>query len=102
MADWKYKLNIRDDWQRAKESEIHFSELAGIIAKKLRAFKIPEHEDLELWEVIDRFEEIAQHPEEHEVADFDWVMRDLYDWADTEVPPLGKWPPNRKCWVGVL
>ena len=34
--------------------------------------------------------------------DFDNVLEMLYDWGDTELHPIGQWPPNRLCWIGTF
>ncbi len=100
MAKWKYHLNL----SRFYHSDIPISEKGKLVADAIRKtfpagwldYKNDKCDNV-LEEIVDQFERI--YSDEDEVDEFDFVMADLYDWADSEVVPLNKWPPNRLCWV---
>ena len=95
MANWKYRLELKEDWQAAKAGELQPHELAqNIIAK---AEKLPTYEtDDALLDIMIDFDFIT---EESTWDDFDDVLEQLYDWADQDVPPYSIWPKNKMCWI---
>ena len=96
MANWKHKIDIKESWKKAGDKEISIKKLAQEIAQKLRALGLHD-EDQELLDIIEEFEDM---PDDIDFNEFNYTMEILYDWGDTEVPPIGKWPPNKTCWIG--
>ncbi len=80
MANWKQTLNISAEWALAKNHEITPQELARQIAVKLKNFK----EDWRLEDIIIWFEDFSED-EELTFNDFDYIMAELYNWADSNL-----------------
>jgi hypothetical protein len=80
MANWKQTLNISAEWALAKNHEITPQELARKIADKL----IKLETDPFLEEIIDQFEDLAE-AEDVTFNDFDYIMAELYNWADSNL-----------------
>ena len=53
----------------------------------------------DLDEIIDEFEWVAKD-EAADDDEFDNVMDQLYDWADTTLD--SKWPPSKLCWIATF
>ena len=95
MARWKYTLDLKDVWKKAKNEEISCKELADEIAKRIK--NLPCYEtDSKLQDICTEFEFFD---EEGEADELDFIMSDLYDWGDEETNPKGRWPRNAKCWI---
>ena len=100
MANWINRLDLSDVWDKANDYEISTQELAGVVATRLQKIHRGLDEDL-LWlrdGLVDEFERIAED-EEVEQADFNYVMQDLYDWADTSLD--GEWNGKKACWIKI-
>lgn len=94
MAKWQRTLNLLPEWERAKNDEITVTELGRVTADRLsalRPFGI-EYLDTQREELAEQFRDVR------DVADFDYAMSELYDWADT---PLDNNPFGglKVCWV---
>lgn len=94
MSNWKYKLKIKDEWEKLNNDKITRSEFSQIVISKLEAFNITDDEELD--DIIFDLELIDN---DTTTVEFDWIWNDLYNWADQEVPPYGKWPKNKMCWI---
>lgn len=92
MANWKYTLDFRDFWNDYDNGKKTISEMGILVAKRIKKRFFPLFEN-ELEILVDNFENIE------EVEDFNYCMGELYDWADEEIKPYGKWPRNAKCWI---
>ena len=82
--NWLYRVNIRDEWEAAKDGKLPLPELGCIIADRVKA--VYQEPDDELEELIDELEDF-----EGDCDDFDNVMDRLWDWAD-----------DRLVWIGVI
>lgn len=81
MAKWIASLRIRDEWKRAEDGEATMQHLASVIAAQMR--RLPEElRDLSYEDIAEQFESLS---EDHTatVEEFDSVMTELYDWADS-------------------
>lgn len=103
MANWKYKLNISKIWNN---ESISIEDKGKMIASKIRQvfpndwFDFDsESYDQDLDEIVEAFENITGYDDVPAVEEFDDWMEQLYEWADQEVAPFGKWPRNAMCWV---
>ena len=100
MANWINRLDLSDVWDKANDYEISIQELAGITAKRLSNINKGLNEDL-LWlrdNLVDEFEAISEDEEAGQV-DLNYVMQDLYDWADT--PLDNNWAGKKACWIEI-
>lgn len=99
MANWITKLRVGDVYH----ADLPIPELAGVMAKRLKAVDLPVWVPLYLVEqcrdIVEEFESLAGDPTGN-VEDFDGVMEQLYDWADT--PLDGQWNGRKLCWVDTL
>ena len=96
MANWKNTLDLKDVWQKPeKDCTFTYKNLAEEIVKRIKS--------LPCYAVESRLQNICTEFEyfddEGDADDLDFLMNDLYDWADEEAEPKGKWPANRKCWI---
>lgn len=102
MPDWNRQLDITDIAKAYRADEIGVKELCAKVGKRVLAIRDfgGEHEDLddERREIGEEFEYIGTQ-EDTEIDDFDAVLSNLYDWADTPLgPPAGSRTP-KACWV---
>ncbi|TPM59012.1 hypothetical protein FJ959_09065 [Mesorhizobium sp. B2-2-4] len=107
MANWQRTLKLQPEWRMAQEGEITHQALAGVIAARLAALQ-PFGEgvgrtmmdfDDERQDIADGFEALSEDDSatrEH----FDWMMSDLYDWADQSMD--SKWNGKKVCWVDTI
>lgn len=101
MANWKYKFNLKDFYH---DDNISIQNKAKMVAERIgKTFSDfvsieSTNFDSELDEIKDDFEWLATDSSA-KADDFDDVMERLYDWADAEIEPFGKWPRNKMCWV---
>lgn len=99
MANWIYKLELKDLWKQRDEGKISISELARIVAgriEKATFFKIKTNEEA-LREIVMDFEDCSD-----DVDEFDSILEQLYDWADTPLcTPIGEMQ-RKMCWVNTF
>ncbi len=95
MVNWKYKLNLKEDWQKAERKEITAKELADIIVDKIinsnfycDAKEKYNHQDYELEDIIDELKGMGA---DDSFDDFDVIWDQFYDWAD-----------ENKVWVVII
>lgn len=102
MANWKYRLDIRNIWN---DEEMPIDEKGKAIADKiLQTFpnewfdwKSDDY-DCDLEDLVERFRNITGYDEVSPVEEFDNCMDELYDFGDAQVAPW-KWPSNRMAWI---
>ena len=90
MVNWKYKLNLKEDWQKAERKEITAKELADIIIDKIinSAFSSKLDDDFELQDIINELNGMGA---DDSFDDFDVIWDQFYDWAD-----------ENKVWVVII
>lgn len=98
MAQWQSKLDLTDVWNKVDDNEITIAELSKIVAERLSQIEpypsldiIPERDD-----IVEAFELLAGD-DETTIEEFDWIMNDLYNWADISLD--GKFGGKKVCWV---
>lgn len=97
MANWQSRLNIGTAWRRHKAGKTTLAELAMSIAGELQSLKpISNEPEGERESLIEQFLCFA-NDDCDDVEDFDGLMEQLYDWADT--PLDNEWPGKKVCWV---
>ena len=94
MANWKYKIDVKDEWKRAKAGELKPCELAGIMANRLAPIVL-EIADAEVEDIMGDFE-VMRDDKEATFDDFDEILERLYDWGDQ-----GDFH-NKTCWIGTF
>ena len=82
-------------------AEIPIPKLAGIVAERLKSLNLPAFLDgsgteIDRDNLVAAFAWLAKDPAS-DANDFDAVMAELYDWADT--PLDGHWNGRKLCWV---
>jgi len=78
MTNWKYRINLKKEWQNAKDGKLTAHELGEIVATKIK--KLPVYNsDVDLQYIADNFENLGK---QSSFDDFDIEMEDLYNWAD--------------------
>ena len=97
MANWVYRLDLRDLWKSYKENKITIKKLGKSVAKRIR--KLPCYEIFE-----DKLESIAMGFEicVNNVEDFDSILKILYDWADGSLPTSLGQMQRKLCWIETI
>ena len=93
MSNWQNELYLKDLWDKFDDGEMTTQEVAkevGLRIRKLRCFRKYE----------DELEEIAMEFESCELkAEFNSVLEELYDWADTCLPTPKGQMQKKICWI---
>jgi hypothetical protein len=93
MANWRYTLNVKNEWQATKAGDMTLQAFAAFAASQVRVLP-PFEKDVVLFDIATELESIA----DDEIANTDWfdsVWSQLYDWADQRV---GGWN-DKMCWI---
>ncbi len=99
MANWKYRLELKDLWKAKNEEKISISELAKEVAKRIEKadfFSIKSNEQA-LRQIIMDFEDCSD-----DVEEFDSILEQLYDWADTPLFTIRGEMQRKICWVNTI
>lgn len=102
MSKWIRRLEIADEWEKASDGEISVSALARVIAEKLKALrplKGFDDADEERRDLAEQFADAATDTDLSK-SEFDDLMSDLYDWADT--PLDDNFAGKKACWINTL
>ena len=101
MAQWQRTLAIKDEWQAAQNGEITQQKLAGVIADRLNVIGSYANEYVEnlRQELVEQFLGFSED-ETADVRDFDYLMSDLYDWADMKLDD--QWNGKKVCWIATF
>jgi hypothetical protein len=89
MNKWQYTLDVKEAWQKVGEGQ-DISSFCKILVKELNL--IPDYlKDDELGDLIDYFTSMSED-EDVSIEEFDHVLNDLYNWADTD----------KRLWIGTF
>jgi hypothetical protein len=120
MADWQFKLELKDVWSKVTNDEIDTVETAGVIVERIKTLhkEISERAEnpkdfvdrmisvrlVRLAEVLEDevlsgFEEYVKTSED-DVECFDLLMADLYDWGDSKLDR--HWSGKKMCWINTI
>ena len=103
MANWQRRVRLNPEWDKARDGEITYQQLAVVIAKRLRALRPfkAEFDNLneELAEIADEFEWLGTNAGTA-AKDTDGVMHSLYDWGDQRLDD--NWNGKKVCWIDTL
>jgi hypothetical protein len=96
MAQWQRKIDLKDVWD---SGDVHL--IAKTLSESLRKLKplSDEYLDYTRDELAEQFADIAADMSAN-TSDFDAVMTELYDWADT--PLDSNWNGKKVCWVATF
>ena len=103
MADWQRTLNLLPEWRQAQDGTISTSKMAGVISKRLLDLQPFSGDDFgidyEREVMAEAFEDLSIDTTGG-TTEFDALMSDLYDWADTRLDDgVGFWGAKKACWV---
>lgn len=82
MVRWKATVDIKDLHDAYGEGKVAIAFVAGEVAKRL--CQTPYGEDCAMLDIIEQFESLADEGEKAEVAEYDRILADLYDFADED------------------
>lgn len=97
MAQWHSRIELQPEWNATKNGSMTVSQLATVIAKRLKETKPLTQTYLEsrrLW-LIEQFEEMGES--DSDVEEFDDLMEELYNWGDTDLD--NNWNGLKVCWI---
>ena len=104
MAYWQRTLNLLPEWKQAQGGAISSQQMAGVISARLLGLRPFGGNDFgvdyEREEIAERFEDLSTDVDAH-VEEFDDLMSELYDWADTLLDGTGGkvFGAKKACWV---
>ena len=97
MSNWVNRLDLKDLWKARDEASLTVEEVAKEIAKRIRKLRCYKKYEETLEEIAVQFEYCSESVEE-----FDGILSDLYDWADTCLfTPRGQ-IQRKMCWVATF
>ena len=108
MANWQYKLNFKDLWKKHKAGEMPIYEVAEnatsriewlLLQLRKRGHVYQDLADEMEYDILPQIEAFAEDKNENP-DDFDYILEDLYNWADTALD--NEWPVKRLCWVATF
>lgn len=90
MKQWKHKIDIKQYLGEDDSPEAVRSAAKGVVAElnKLRIAFAGAYAEYDLLEMIEGFEFVTED-DTPDVAEFNYILSDLYDWADAERVWLG-------------
>jgi len=95
MSKWKYKIDLIPKWEQCLNGDIGIKDLSDFVIEKLEALPCFDS-DSELQDIAFEFSCVEDS------EDFDGAMDMLYNWGDQEVPPYGKFIPNKMAWIATF
>lgn len=101
MAKWQRTLDVRDIWEKRDKGEISIQEMSKIMAERLNLLADFKDDDIDdaKESIIEEFECLSDY-KDATVGDFDDILSDLYDWADTTLDYSKPFCERKKvCWV---
>ena len=94
MATWTHRIELKAEWQAAKDGDMTIQQLARVVYNKIVKLDVYET-DMELFDLAESFDALADDASAT-ADDFDCVWDDFYDWADQRVPG------GKMCWVSTF
>lgn len=101
MSNWKRTLDLKNIWDRPNGMTV--PQLGKEVAIRLRKVseKMTDDQKYEAEDIAECFEDIdPELSEKEQIADFDSIMSELYDFADMELTDTpGQWMKNKLMWI---
>jgi hypothetical protein len=97
MANWQRTLDLLDIWDKYPD-EMSIQDISSEISKRLLAMKPLDNDDIDEMRlhIADDFQCLSED-ESAEEDDFNGIMNNLYDWADTNLD--GHWNGKKVAWI---
>ncbi len=92
MANWLYKLDLKEIWFKAHSRQASPAEVAEEIESKIKELNLPEDRQPD-WAILDAMKDSEDFNE------FDLYLSDLYDWEDTSLPTPPGEMQRKLCWL---
>jgi len=97
MSKWVNRLDLADLWKAKNEGKLTIQELGKQVARRIRKMSIYKKYEEDLEDIALQFEFVDENVEQ-----FDGVLAQLYDWADTCLfTPPGQMQ-RKMCWVATF
>ena len=97
MSKWVNRLNLKDLWAKRNEGKLTIQELGKQVARRIRKMPCYKKYEEELEDIVLQFEVVGEY-----VNEFDLILNQLYDWADTPLlTPKGQMQ-RKMCWVATF
>jgi len=96
MADWIYKLQLKDLHDGYKGGSITIDKLGIEVSKRLRKMSLPEPYDFEAEDIASDFEDVQ------DVEDYDAALERLYDLADSKITTPDDQMQRKLMWVNTF
>ena len=94
MSDWQNRLDLKDLWKARRENDMPVQDMAKQVAIRIRKMKCYKDYEDKLDDIATEFEECDEN-----VGEFDGILEELYDWADTPLEtPKGEMQ-KKICWI---
>ena len=94
MANWKYKLELKDLWKARDEGKLTIQELGKKVAERIRQATFYMKHKNQIRDILREFDCV-----EEDVEEFDNILSDLYDWADSLLLTRRGEMQRKMCWV---
>ena len=97
MSKWVNRLDLKDLWKAEDEGKLTIQQVAKQVARRIRKMHCYKKYEEELEDIAISFEICSD-----DVEEFDSILSDLYDWADTPLfTPRGQMQ-RKMCWVATF
>jgi len=94
MANWIYRLDLKDLWDKHSQGNLTVEQVAKETAKRIRALSCYKKYEEELEEIAIDFEYC-----DNDTDEFDGILERLYDWADGCLPTSEREMQKKICWI---
>lgn len=81
MANWRYTVDIKDDWALVEDDQISIHEFICRIVPKFKALPEQIQDDMN----IEALEMLIEDGHDVDAEDFDWAWEDVMDAADAHL-----------------
>jgi len=96
MANWQYRLNLKDLWKAKEEGNITIQELGKKVAERIENLPCFKKYEDDLKTIIMDFETVES------VEEFDYILEELYDWGDMRLPTPQGQMQRKMCWISTF
>lgn len=84
MTKWLHTLNLCPEWKQAEDEVISFTDMAAIVAQRLKTLDFGANFNGVRDELVELFENVAVD-KAATVEDFNYAMNELYDFGDLHI-----------------
>ncbi len=94
MSNWINRLNLKDLWKARAKGELTIQELGKRIARRIEKLHCYDRYKDDLQTIVMDFEIVDE-----DVEEFDNILEELYDWADTPLSTPKGQMQRKMCWI---